>query len=94
MRTENTPNIDTLIDLETAKRGRNHVRSTQVLIPDSLSAQPGHPERTADLTSSLVVRSPTDTKSLTGQEGQPHRPSTENTNETETESHVIIVIRW
>ncbi len=70
--------------------GRNHVRSTQVLIPDSLSSQPVHPERMADLTSSLAVRSLTDTKSPTGQEGQPHRPSIEN----ETENHVIIMIRW
>lgn len=88
MRTENTLNTDTLIDTEMAKRGRNHVRSTQVLIPDTLSAQPVHPERMADLTSSLVVRSPADTKSPTGQEGQPHSPS------TETESRVIIMIRW
>lgn len=70
--------------------GRNRVRSIQVLMPDSLSAQPVHPEMMADLTSSLAVRSPADTKSPTGQEGQPHRPSIEN----ETESHVIITIRW
>lgn len=88
MRTENTLNTDTLIDMETAKRGRNRVWSTQVLIPDSLSAQAVHPERMADLTSSLAVRSPADTKSPTGQEGQPHHPSIEN------ESHVIIMIRW
>lgn len=69
--------------------GRNHVRSTQVLTPDSLSGQPAHPERTADLTSNLAVRSPAGTKSPTGQEGQPHRPSTES----ETETHVIIMIR-
>ncbi len=70
--------------------GRNLVRSVQVLTPDSLSAQPVHPEMMADLTSSLAVRSPADIKSPTGQEGQPHRPSIEN----ETESHVIIMIRW
>lgn len=46
--------------------GKNRVRSTQVLTPDSLSGQPVHPERTTDLTSSLAVRSPADTKSPTG----------------------------
>lgn len=83
----NTPNIDTLIAMGTAKRGRNHVRSTQALILDSLNVRAVRPERMAGLSSSLVVRSPADTKNLTGL----HRANTENENGTENENHVIIL---
>lgn len=70
--------------------GRNHVRSTQALIPDSLNVQAAHPERTAGLTSSLVVRSPADTRSPNGL----RHHNTENENGTESENHVIILTRW